>query len=192
VGAGARFCSVCGAAVAPSGEVGEDQLLARLRQATLGEYDVLRELGRGGMAAVYLAWDRELARYVAVKVLLPELAHQATMSQRFLQEARTAANLDDHPSVVRVYRAKESQGLRYFVMKYVDGCSLDLLLRAAEPFPGRPGGARRRPGGARPPVRPRPRRRPPRREARQRAPRPRRATWSSPTSASPRSPRPTS
>jgi serine/threonine-protein kinase len=135
VSAGARFCSVCGAPVSPSGEVAEDQLLARLRQATLGEYDVLRELGRGGMAAVYLAWDRELARYVAVKVLLPELAHQATMSQRFLQEARTAANLDDHPSVVRVYRAKESQGLRYFVMKYVDGCSLDLLLRAAEPFP---------------------------------------------------------
>jgi serine/threonine-protein kinase len=87
------------------------------------------------MAAVYLAWDRELARFAAIKVLLPELAHQATMARRFLQEARTAANLDDHASVVRVYRAKESQGLRYFVMKYVDGCSLDVLLRAAGPLP---------------------------------------------------------
>ena len=132
---GSRFCPSCGAALTPTGEVTEDQLLVRLRQATLGEYDVLREVGHGGMAAVYLAWDRELARYVAIKVLLPELAHHPTMSQRFLQEARTAANLDDHPSVVRVYRAKEAQGLRYFVMKYVDGCSLEQLLRSAGPLP---------------------------------------------------------
>ena len=134
-GAGSRFCTSCGAALSATGEVTEDQLLVRLRQATLGEYDVLREVGHGGMAAVYLAWDRELARYVAIKVLLPELAHHPTMSQRFLQEARTAANLDDHPSVVRVYRAKEAQGLRYFVMKYVDGCSLEQLLRSAGPLP---------------------------------------------------------
>ncbi len=132
--AGSRFCPSCGAPLTSSGEVGEDHLLARLRMATQGEYDVLREVGHGGMAAVYLAWDRELARYVAIKVLLPELAHHPTMSQRFLQEARTAANLDDHPSVVRVYRAKEAQGLRYFVMKYIDGCSLDQLLRSAGPL----------------------------------------------------------
>ena len=132
--AGSRFCPSCGSALSASGEVGEDHLLTRLRQATQGEYDVLREVGHGGMAAVYLAWDRELARYVAIKVLLPELEHHPTMSQRFLQEARTAANLDDHPSVVRVYRAKEAQGLRYFVMKYVDGCSLDQLLRSAGPL----------------------------------------------------------
>jgi serine/threonine-protein kinase len=135
VGAGARFCSVCGAAVAPSGEVGEDQLLARLRQATLGEYDVLRELGAAAWPPCTWPGIASWRGTSAIKVLLPELAHQATMSQRFLQEARTAANLDDHPSVVRVYRAKESQGLRYFVMKYVDGCSLDLLLRAAGPLP---------------------------------------------------------
>jgi serine/threonine-protein kinase len=131
---GARFCLACGAALSASAEVVDDQILTRLRQATLGEYDVLRELGHGGMAAVYLAWDLELARYVAIKVLLPELAHRPTMSQRFLQEARTAANLDDHPSVVRVYRAKESGGLRYFVMKYVDGCSLEQLVRATGPL----------------------------------------------------------
>ena len=133
VGAGSRFCPACGAALAPPTEA-EDHLIARLRHATQGEYDVLREIGHGGMAAVYLAWDRELARYVAIKVLLPELAHHPTMSQRFLQEARTAANLDDYPSVVRVYRAKEAQGLRYFVMKYIDGCSLEQLLRATGPL----------------------------------------------------------
>ncbi len=128
--AGARFCPACGAPLTASAVEDEDHLIARLRDATQGEYDVLRRVGHGGMAAVYLAWDRELARYVAIKVLLPELAHHPTMSQRFLQEARTAANLDDHPNVVRVYRAKEALGLRYFVMKYVDGCSLDQLLRA--------------------------------------------------------------
>lgn len=135
VGAGSRFCPACGAGLSAPSEGGEDRLIGRLRQATHGEYDVLREIGRGGMAAVYLAWDRELARYVAVKVLLPELAHHPTMSQRFLQEARTAANLDEHPSVVRVYRAKEAEGLRYFVMKYVDGCSLEQLLRSTGPLP---------------------------------------------------------
>jgi serine/threonine-protein kinase len=84
---------------------------------------------------VYLAWDRDLARHVAVKVLLPELAHHPGMSQRFLQEARTAANLDDHPCVVRVYRAKEAAGLRFFVMKFVDGCSLEQLLRTTGALP---------------------------------------------------------
>src|SRR5688500_9131810 len=140
VAAGAwRFCSTCGAPLTPSGEVGPDgllsQLLDGLRAATLGEYDILREIGRGGMAAVYLAWDLELARYVAIKVMLPELAEQARMPQRFLQEARTAASLDDHPNVVKVYSAKERRGLRLFVMKYIDGCTLEQLLRATGPLP---------------------------------------------------------
>ncbi|MDF1505865.1 serine/threonine-protein kinase [Roseisolibacter sp. H3M3-2] len=131
--ASARFCSGCGQPAEAEGA--EDHLLARLRSATLGDYDVVRELGRGGMAAVYLAWDVELARYVAIKVMFPELAGRDTMPQRFLQEARTAANLDDHPSVVRVYRAKESQGLRFFVMRYIDGCSLEALLAARGALP---------------------------------------------------------
>jgi serine/threonine-protein kinase len=57
------------------------------------------------------------------------------MPQRFLQEARTAASLDDHPNVVKVYSAKERQGLRLFVMKYIDGCTLEQLLRATGPLP---------------------------------------------------------
>ncbi|MGZ8468844.1 MAG: protein kinase domain-containing protein, partial [Gemmatirosa sp.] len=132
----ARFCSGCGQGLEPEGPAtGDDHLLQRLRAATLGDYDVIKELGRGGMAAVYLAWDVELARYVAIKAMYPELATRDAMPQRFLQEARTAANLDDHPNVVRVYRAKESQGLRFFVMKYIDGCSLEQLLHAVGPLP---------------------------------------------------------
>lgn len=131
---GARFCAECGAAL-PVPLPAVDPLLERLARATAGEYDLLRELGRGGMAVVYLAWDRELARHVAIKVLRPELTGEPTMSQRFLQEARTAANLDAHPNVVRVYRATEARGLRYFVMRYVDGCSLEQLLTATGPLP---------------------------------------------------------
>jgi hypothetical protein len=131
----ARFCAECGAALPAPGSAPADPLLAHLARATAGEYDLAGELGRGGMAVVYLAWDRELARQVAIKVLRPELTGDPTMSQRFLQEARTAANLDAHPNVVRVYRATEARGLRYFVMRYVDGCSLEQLLRATGPLP---------------------------------------------------------
>src|SRR5207249_2323015 len=86
----ARFCAACGTAFDPPTER-EDPLLSRLRSATLGEYDIVRSLGRGGMAAVYLAWDLELARYVAIKVMFPDLADREAMPQRFLQEARTVA-----------------------------------------------------------------------------------------------------
>jgi eukaryotic-like serine/threonine-protein kinase len=130
-----RYCSMCGSCLTASGELVADRLMARLRGAALGEYDVIRQTGRGGMAAVYLAWDLKLARYVAVKVMFPELTHQDGMSQRFLREGRTAASLGDHPNIVRVYRAREVDRLRFFAMKYIDGCSLEQLLRSVGPLP---------------------------------------------------------
>jgi serine/threonine-protein kinase len=87
------------------------------------------------MAAVYLAYDIRLARRVAVKVMFPELRHQPGMSERFLRESQTAASLDDHPNVVRVYRAHDVDGLSFFAMKYIDGCSLDQLLQSTERLP---------------------------------------------------------
>jgi serine/threonine protein kinase len=87
------------------------------------------------MAVVFLAWDRGLARHAAVKVLRPALSEDPAMARRFLQEGRTAAGLDAHPGVVRVYAAHEARGLRYLAMRYVDGCSLDALLRARGPLP---------------------------------------------------------
>ena len=104
------------------------ELLERLRAATAGQYRIVRELGHGGMAAVYLAWDAQLARHVAVKVMYPEGTRDEGMAKRFLREAQTGASLD-HPNIVRVHGARVVDELRFFAMSYVDGCSLKRLLQ---------------------------------------------------------------
>ena len=92
---------------------------------TFGDrYTIERELGRGGMATVYLARDQRHDRQVAVKVLLPELA-AALGSERFLREIRTVANLR-HPGIVPLYDSGESEGLLYYVMP----CVTEETLRA--------------------------------------------------------------
>src|SRR5439155_1306068 len=93
--------------------------LDALRHATLGEYEILAELGRGGMATVHLAHDLALDRKVAIKVLAPALlAMGEGMVERFKREARTAAALS-HPHIIPIYAVKESEHVLYFVMKYV-------------------------------------------------------------------------
>jgi eukaryotic-like serine/threonine-protein kinase len=88
-----------------------------------GRYEVERVLGRGGMAVVYLARDRELHRSVAVKVLEPRFTGDESVQARFVREARLAARLS-HPNVVQVYDAGESDDRPYIVMEYVPGSSL--------------------------------------------------------------------
>jgi eukaryotic-like serine/threonine-protein kinase len=88
-----------------------------------GRYDVERVLGRGGMAVVYLARDRELHRSVAVKVLEPRFTDDESVQARFVREARLAARLS-HPNVVQVYDAGESDARLYIVMEYVPGNTL--------------------------------------------------------------------
>jgi len=97
-------------------------VLPRLRSALEGRYAVERELGRGGMATVYLALDNKHDRQVAVKVLDPEVA-RAVGSERFLREIRIAARLA-HPSVLPLHDSGESDGFLYYVMPYVEGDSL--------------------------------------------------------------------
>jgi eukaryotic-like serine/threonine-protein kinase len=100
-------------------------------QATLGDrYRVERELGRGGMATVYLAEDLKHHRQVAVKVLRPELS-AAVAEQRFLQEINIAAHLS-HPHILTLHDSGESDGLIYYVMPYVEGGSLRERLTATE------------------------------------------------------------
>jgi len=97
-----------------------------LARALGSGYAVERELGRGGMGIVYLARDLRLDRAVAVKVLPPELAQGpggAEMRDRFLREARTAAQLA-HPNIVPIHRADEAGGLAFFTMGFVDGETL--------------------------------------------------------------------
>jgi eukaryotic-like serine/threonine-protein kinase len=97
--------------------------LSAIRDALAGQYDVEREIGRGGMGIVYLARDLRLDRPVAIKTLPAHLAGSPDVRERFLREARTAAHLS-HPSIVPIHRADEIAGQVFFVMGYVDGDSL--------------------------------------------------------------------
>jgi serine/threonine-protein kinase len=104
-------------------------LQARLERIVADRYEVRRLLGRGGMGAVFLAVDRKLEREVAIKVLPPELAHDEQFVQRFEREARIAAKLD-HSGIIPIYAVESDEGLHFFVMKYVQGRTLDGLLAA--------------------------------------------------------------
>ena len=95
---------------------------ARLTAALAGRYRVERELGRGGMATVYLARDLRHNRGVAVKVLRPDIAG-AIGADRFLREIEIAAQLS-HPHILPLYDSGEADGLLYYVMPFVEGESL--------------------------------------------------------------------
>ena len=95
----------------------------------LGDYEILRELGRGGMGAVYLAREGSLQRDVALKILPPSLAENETFIRRFIREARSAAQLS-HPNTVHVYAVRQTDGAHYIAMEYVEGPSLRDHIRA--------------------------------------------------------------
>src|SRR6476469_4500598 len=93
-----------------------------LGAALADRYRIERELGRGGMATVYLAYDTRHDRKVALKVLKPELS-AVVGAERFLAEIRTTANLQ-HPHILPLHDSGSVEGVVYYVMPYVDGESL--------------------------------------------------------------------
>ncbi|AZQ39606.1 serine/threonine protein kinase [Streptomyces cyaneochromogenes] len=97
-------------------------------------YRIEQEIGRGGMAVVYRARDLRLDRTVALKLLAPELARNDTFRRRFTHESRTAAAID-HPHIVPVYEADETDGVLYIAMRYVSGSDLRHLLDVQGPLP---------------------------------------------------------
>src|SRR5881398_3244428 len=107
--------------------------LARLQAALADRYTIERELGRGGMATVYLAQDRKHHRQVGIKVLKPELA-AALGPERFLREIETAARLN-HPHILPLHDSGEATGLLYYVMPYVEGETLRNRLDRAGQLP---------------------------------------------------------
>jgi uncharacterized protein YjdB len=109
-------------------------IVERLRRATLGEFEIGRELGRGGMAAVFLAHEISLDRKVAIKVMSPGLLMGDGMVERFKQEAITIAHLH-HPNIVSVYSVRQAEGLHFFVMRYVHGRSLEHVIQLAGRLP---------------------------------------------------------
>jgi serine/threonine protein kinase len=104
-----------------------DTLGQLLSEATLGDYEIYGELGRGGMAAVYLGHDISLDRKVAIKTMLPELISKEGMVARFKREAQTAASLS-HPHIIQIFTVKESKQLCFFVMKFIEGRSLESVI----------------------------------------------------------------
>jgi len=124
-----RFCGACGTPVTVTLSSNHAaKLLNELRASTAGEYEIRGEIGRGGMAVVYLAYDLRLNRKVAIKAMLPDLAFHDGMEERFKREARTAARLD-HPNIVVIYSVRDAGDPLFFVMKYVDGAPLDAIIR---------------------------------------------------------------
>ncbi len=97
-------------------------------------YRVEEEIGRGGMAVVYRARDLRLDRTVALKLLAPELARNDTFRKRFTHESRVAAAID-HPHIVPVFEADETDGILYIAMRYVEGSDLRHLLDRKGPLP---------------------------------------------------------
>ena len=102
----------------------------------LGQYKLVELLAIGGMGLVYRAYDPSLERYVAIKVLAPELASDPDIAQRFLTEARAAAALN-HPNVVHVYTAGKQAGIVYFVMELVGGQQIETLLEQRDSWQGK-------------------------------------------------------
>ncbi|MFP3989578.1 serine/threonine-protein kinase [Streptomyces sp. E11-3] len=96
-------------------------------------YLVEREIGRGGMAVVYRARDLRLERTVALKLLAPELARNDTFRKRFTHESQVAAAID-HPHIVPVFAAGETDGILYIAMRYVPGQDLRVLLDRQGPL----------------------------------------------------------
>ncbi len=135
----ARYCHNCGsvvsdaegqaAATAAMDDSAVRHMERLLREDTRGEFEILRQIGRGGMAAVYLAHEVHLDRNVAIKVLPPELTFGHGV-ERFKREAKTAAALD-HINIIPIYRIASGGKIFWYAMKFLEGRSLDAHIRAA-------------------------------------------------------------
>jgi hypothetical protein len=99
----------------------------------LGKYEIRSEIGRGGMGAVFLGYDRPLDRWVAVKVLAPSLAWEGEFVERFLREARAAAQLS-HPNIVTIHDVGQQGNWYYFVMAHLAGKPLSDVIRERGPM----------------------------------------------------------
>jgi predicted Ser/Thr protein kinase len=106
------------------------------QRSKVGHYDIVAELGRGGMGVVYKGFEPSLQRHVAIKMLSEALADDHLVVERFFREARSMAQLND-PHIVQIYLVGEDQGQPYFAMEFVEGESLSQRLKREhrlEPF----------------------------------------------------------
>jgi serine/threonine protein kinase/Tfp pilus assembly protein PilF len=104
----------------------------------LGEFRIVREIGRGGMGVVYEAEQESLGRRVALKVLPPRAPSDSQLVERFRREAKAAARLH-HTNIVPVFGVGEEGGNHFYVMQYIEGCPLDKILAELRRLRGEPG-----------------------------------------------------
>jgi len=135
-----KFCRSCGLDLAATPIAGgrepapEMTELEMVRDQLKDEYEILEELGRGGMAIVFKAREKQLERDVAIKVLPFSLAFDKEFVERFQREARTSAKLE-HPGIIPIYRVGKSGRVIYFVMKFLRGKPLSSVLAARGTLP---------------------------------------------------------
>jgi serine/threonine protein kinase len=99
----------------------------------LGQYRIIAQIGQGGMATVYQAYQPSVDRYVALKILPRSYADEPDFVQRFKQEAKVIANLE-HPNILPIYDYGEAEGYTYIVMRYIEGETLTSMLQG-QPLP---------------------------------------------------------
>jgi serine/threonine-protein kinase len=121
-------------ALQPAGRMHPRELGRALEGRQLDHVLLEQFVGGGGMGAVFRAWDTELHRTVAVKVLSTHQTSDEESQRRFQTEARSAARLD-HPNIARVYYVGEDEGVRYIVFEYIDGANLRDIIHANGPLP---------------------------------------------------------
>src|SRR5213596_3763526 len=131
-----KFCRSCGLDLAATPIQNPQELteLELVREQLKDEYEILDELGRGGMAIVFKAREKQLERDVAIKVLPFSLAFDKEFVERFQREARTSAKLE-HPGIIPIYRVGKSGRVIYFVMKFLRGKPLSSVLAARGSLP---------------------------------------------------------
>src|SRR5437879_8377878 len=131
-----KFCRSCGLDLAATPiQTSQERTERELRREQLkDEYEILDELGRGGMAIVFKAREKQLERDVAIKVLPFSLAFDKEFVERFQREARTSAKLE-HPGIIPIYRVGKSGRVIYFVMKFLRGKPLSSVLAGRGALP---------------------------------------------------------
>jgi len=134
-----KFCRSCGldlttTPVSTARDQPETTEFDLVREQLKDEYEIIEELGRGGMAIVFKAREKQLERDVAIKVLPFSLAFDKEFVERFQREARTSAKLE-HPGIIPIYRVGKSGRAIYFVMKFLRGKPLSNVLAARGTLP---------------------------------------------------------